>query len=141
MYVYIAGFTEKVAKDLRVVNVGVTFQKGRTIFNSICKLKPLKHPDEKKNLIYCLGCKSCDQHYIGETQQLFSSRKYQHEYAIRHKKSTNGLAQHLMINKNIRLTGEEEHFWTLNHIGENGRSKKHFLLTPLTRDLIYPRTI
>ena len=96
---YIAGFAEKLAKDLRVVNVGVTFQKGRTIFNSVCKLKPLKHPDEKKNLIYCLGCKSCDQHYIGETQQFFSSRKYQHEYAIRHKKSTNGLAQHLMINK------------------------------------------
>ena len=96
---YLAGFAEKLAKDLRVVNVGVTFQKGRTIFNSVCKLKPLKHPDEKKNLIYCLGCKSCDQHYIGETQQFFSSHKYQHEYAIRHKQSTNGLAQHLMNNK------------------------------------------
>ena len=38
---YIAGFAEKLAKDLRVVNVGVTFQKGRTIYNSVCKLKPL----------------------------------------------------------------------------------------------------
>ena len=30
---YIAGFAKKLAKDLRVVNVGVTFQKGKTIFN------------------------------------------------------------------------------------------------------------
>ena len=95
---YIAEFAEKLAKDLRIVNVGVTFQKWRTIFNSVCKLKPVKHPDEKKNLKYCLGCKSCDQHYIGETQQFFPSRKCQHEYAIRHKQSTNGLAQHLMNN-------------------------------------------
>ena len=123
---YIAGFAEKLAKDLRVVNVGVTFQKGRTIFNSICKLKPLKHPDEKKNLIYCLGCKSCDQHYVGETQQFFSSRKYQHEYAIRHKKSTNGLAQHLMINKNIRLTGEKERFWTLNTLEKTEDQRSTF---------------
>ena len=42
---YIEGFAGKLATDLRVVIVGVTFQKRRTIKNSVCKLKPLKHPD------------------------------------------------------------------------------------------------
>ena len=48
---YVAGFSEKLAKDLNRVNVGVTFQKGKTIFNSVCKLKPPKHSDERKNVV------------------------------------------------------------------------------------------
>ena len=96
---YIAGLSEQLAKDLKVINVGVTFQRGRTIFDSICKQKPLRHRDDKQNLIYCLGCKCCDQIYLGETQQFFNSCKYQHEYAIKCKQSTNGLAQHLKQNK------------------------------------------
>ena len=96
---YVAGFSEKLAKDLNRVNVGVTFQKGKTIFNSVCKLKPLKHSDERKNVVYFLGCKSCDQCYLGETQQFFPSCRYQHQYAIRCKQKTNGIAQHLKNKK------------------------------------------
>ena len=96
---YVAGFSEKLAKDLNCVNVGMTFQKGKTIFNSVCKLKPPKHSDERKNVVYCLGCKSCDQCYLGETQQFFPSRRYQHEYAIRCKQKTNGIAQHILKNE------------------------------------------
>ena len=77
----------------------MTFQKGKTIFNSVCKLKPPKHSDERKNVIYCLGCNSCNQRYLGETQQFFPSRRYQHEYAIRCKQKTNGIAQHILKNK------------------------------------------
>ena len=46
---YIAGFSEKLAKDLKPIHIGLTFQKGRTIYNLVCKLKPLKHPDDRKN--------------------------------------------------------------------------------------------
>ena len=35
---YVAGFSEKFAKDLKHVNVGMTFKKGKTISNSVCKL-------------------------------------------------------------------------------------------------------
>jgi len=83
---YIAGFSERIAKDLKNLNIGVTFQKGRILFNSLCKLKPPRSQNDRKNVIYCIGCESCDHCYIGETQQLFSSREYQHQYALRCKK-------------------------------------------------------
>ena len=37
---YIAGFSERLAKDLKGIDVGVTFCKGRTLYNSLCRLKP-----------------------------------------------------------------------------------------------------
>ena len=37
--------------------------------------------------------------YLGETQEFFPSRRYQHEYAIRCKQKTNGIAQHILKNK------------------------------------------
>ena len=74
---YIAGFSERLVKDLKTLNIGVTFQKGRTLFNSLCKLKPPRSQNDRKNVIYCSGCESCNHCYIGETQQLFSSREYQ----------------------------------------------------------------
>jgi len=93
---YVAGFSEKLAKDLKNVNVGVTFCKGRTLYNSFCKLKPPCTHDMRKNVVYCLKCKSCPQVYLGETQQWFPSRRYQHEYAIRKHTKTNGIAHHVM---------------------------------------------
>ena len=93
---YIAGFSEKLAKDLKLINIGVTFRKGKTLYNSFCKLKPPCTKEMRKNVIYCLGCKSCPQIYLGETQQWFPSRKYQHEYAVRKQSSTNGIAQHVV---------------------------------------------
>ena len=43
---YIAGFSEQLARDLKQIKIGVTFQKGNTLYNSVCKLKPQKHPDD-----------------------------------------------------------------------------------------------
>ena len=42
---YIAGFSEKLAEDLRNLNIGVTFQKGTTLYNLFWKLKPPRSPD------------------------------------------------------------------------------------------------
>ena len=49
------------------------------------------------------GCKSCPQVYLGETQQWFPLRihRYQQNYAIKNKTSTNGLAQHVMKTEQI----------------------------------------
>ena len=80
---YIAGFSERLAKDLNGIDVGVTFCKGRTLYNSLCRLKPPCSKDTRKNVVYCSGCKSCPQVYLGETQQWFPSRKYQHDYAVK----------------------------------------------------------
>ena len=98
---YIAGFSEWLAKDLNCINVGVTFKKGQTLSNSFCKLKPPCSHDMRKNVVYGLGCKSCPQVYLGETQQWFPMRKYQHEYAVKNKTSTNGLAQHVVKTEHL----------------------------------------
>ena len=46
--------------------------------------------------------------YLGETQQVFNSRKYQHEYTIKCKQCSNGLAQHLKKNKKHTTDWETE---------------------------------
>ena len=92
---YIAGFSERLLNDLRHINIGVTFRKGRTLYNSFCKLKPPCSQDMRKNVVYCIGCKSCSQVYLGETQQWLPTRRYQHEYAVKNLSSTNGIAQHV----------------------------------------------
>ena len=42
---YIAGFSEQLAKDLKVINVGATLQRDVPFRHSICKLKPSRHRD------------------------------------------------------------------------------------------------
>ena len=102
----------------------MTFQKGTTLYNSFCKLKPPRSSDEQKNVIYCIGCKSCDQHYVGETQQLYSSRKYQHEYAVKRKQRTNGIAEHVRTTKHkidwgSRIFLESDTHWRKRKIKES----------------------
>ena len=63
---YIAGFSEQLPWDAKPIHIGLTFQQGKTIYNSACKLKPLKRPNDTNNVIYCLGCKSCKEHFLGE---------------------------------------------------------------------------
>ena len=53
---YIAGFSKQLARELKIIHIGLTFQKGRTIYNSVCKLKPIKHPDDRKRLFTVLDC-------------------------------------------------------------------------------------
>ena len=120
---YIAGLSERLAKDLKTLNIGVTFQKGRTLFNSLCKLKPPRSQNDRKNVIYCIGCESCDHCYIGETQQLFSSREYQHQYALRCKRRDNGIAEHVRktkhkINWNGRIFLDSDPHWRKRKIKE-----------------------
>ena len=49
---YIAGFSEQLARDLKSIHIGLVFQKGKTSYNSVCKLKPIKHSvDSLKKII------------------------------------------------------------------------------------------
>ena len=95
---YIAGFSERLSRELRHINIGVTytFSKGKTLYNSFCKLKPPCSQDMRKNVIYCLGCKYCSQIYLGETQQWYPNRKHQHQYAVKNQSPTNGIAHHVV---------------------------------------------
>jgi len=54
-------FDSSVSENFKNINVGVTFCKSRTLYNSFCKLKPPCTHDMRKNVVYCLKCKSCPQ--------------------------------------------------------------------------------
>ena len=75
-------------------------------------------------MIYCISCKSCDQHYISETQQLYASRKYQHEYAVKCKQRINGIAEHIRTTKHkidwvSRIFLESDTHWRKRKIKES----------------------
>ena len=49
---YIAGFSEQLAKDLKVINAGLTFQRGHTIYYLICKPKPSRQSWRNQRILY-----------------------------------------------------------------------------------------
>ena len=116
---YVAGFSEKLAKDLQNINVaiGMTFWKYQTLYNSFCKLKPPCAQDK----IYCLiiRCKFRPQIYLTETHQWpwFTSPSYQHNYAIKKHTKTNIIA-HCVSKPTMNLIGETRSFLSQNCIWE-----------------------
>ena len=73
----IAGFPEQLARDLSQITIGVTFQNGNALYNSV-KLKPQKHPDSQKNIIYCPGCNQMQSQTNGIVQK---AHKIKHQIA------------------------------------------------------------
>ena len=78
---------------------------------------------QESNVVYCIGCKSCSQVYLGETQQWFPSRRYQHKYAVKNQSSTNSIAQHVAKSsheiewENMKFLDSEPH-WRKRKIKE-----------------------
>ena len=109
---YIAGFSEQLARDLKQIKIGVTFQKGNTLYNSVCKLKPEKHPDDRKNIISCLGCKSCNQHYLGENNNSFllaDTSTNMPSNAINKPTESHNINVYKNKTRNIKLIGKTEY--------------------------------
>ena len=73
---YIAGFSERFLKDLKLLRVGLAYKTGKTLFSRVCKLKTFKGIDDQKDVVYHIPCKSSSACYIGETGQKFASRRY-----------------------------------------------------------------
>ena len=48
---YIQGFSEKLQKDLKSLNVGVAFKTTKTLFCMVCKLRPKREVDDQKNVV------------------------------------------------------------------------------------------
>ena len=79
---YINGTSEKTARLLRPFNIDIAHkptQKLRTYFS--------KHKDktttmQKRNAIYSIPCKNCEQHYIGQTSKKIETRLTEHKNAI-----------------------------------------------------------
>jgi len=107
---YIAGFSERLQKELKPLQVGLAYKTGTTLFSRVCKLKPPREIDDQKDVVYHIPCKSCTACYIGETGQKFGSRRYQHEYDIKTKKKKNGIGDHMRDNKKHLVDWDDRTF-------------------------------
>jgi hypothetical protein len=92
---FVEGFSHKVQRELRKVNVGFVPQKGITFQSLICKLRPSSPLEKQKNVVYGIRCSTCNLWYIGETSQRFETRRKQHQGDIRRGNSANAFFCHL----------------------------------------------
>jgi hypothetical protein len=96
---YVEGFSEKVQRRLKKLNVGFVMKVGDTVQSSLSHLKAPMALTDQKDMVYAIRCKTCYMNYIGETGQSFTERRKQHQYAVRRGIMTNGIFQH--VQKNI----------------------------------------
>ena len=92
------------------MEVGFVMKKGKTLQSELCKLKPKKDSDEKKNVIYNIKCKTWDKRYIGETGQQFKTRRKQHQADVKNKSEKNGIWNTV---KSIKFIGRQPHSLTV----------------------------
>jgi hypothetical protein len=107
---YVQGFSEELQKELSKLEVGFVMKKGKTLQSELCKLKPKKDSDEKKNVIYNIKCKTCDKRYIGETGHQFKTRRKQHQADVKNKSEKNGIFMHLKHCKKHKIDWETTTF-------------------------------
>jgi hypothetical protein len=100
---YVRGFSENLQRKLKRVNVGYVFKRGDTIQNHLVQRKIPIQKEEKKNVIYAIGCKSCNFYYVGETSQHFATRRSQHQADVRNKNPKNGIYQHLKAHREHQI--------------------------------------
>jgi hypothetical protein len=107
-------------------NINIVFKPKLTIGKIIHKHK--RRELEKKDVIYGIGCKDCEELYIGETGQNLKDRIYQHKYAVmNNKKDSKG---HFVsaLSDHKEKSGHEEFKWDEVKIfgKEENRSKRKF---------------
>jgi hypothetical protein len=124
---YIEGFSEKVQRCMKKLNIGYVMKCGETIQEKICHMKAPRSFEEKKDVVYAIGCKTCGLRYIGETGQKFTEREKQHQSDVRRGVQTNAIFQHLLKNEgheilwNQPLFLDKESDWTGRKIKESIR--------------------
>ena len=107
---YVQGFTERLQKELKTFGIVFVMKKGTTLASVLCKLKQKTGKEEKKNIDYIIKCKTCDMKYVGETGQLFHTRKQQHQRDVKSRVSTNGIYNHLKHNKKHKIAWDDAVF-------------------------------
>ena len=113
-------FRKKQQKTSKHVNVGVTFQKGKNVFNAACKLKPPKHSDERKNLV-AIPVTSATLVRLSNFPPLEDTSTNM-QLDVSRKPMV--LHSSFSRTKNTQLIGRTEFSWILSRIAEKGRLKK-----------------
>ena len=112
--------TERLEKVCVTLGVKAVFKPQRTISQMLVQVKEKIPTERKKEVVYEVACKDCDQKYIGETKRTMKKWLTEHKYAVRRGDEKNGIAVH--ANK-------------FNHSID--WESAGVLLIPLTRSLLY----
>ena len=79
---YINGTSEMTARLLRPFNIDIAHKPTKKLRTYFSKLKDKTTTLQKRNAIYLIPCKNCEQHYIGQTSKKIETRLTEHKNAI-----------------------------------------------------------
>ena len=84
---YVNGVAERVQRVYKKYNVATAMKPYSTLRNLLVHPKDKRDKLQCSNCIYEIGCKNCDNTYVGETSRLFGVRLSEHQAEV--KKATN----------------------------------------------------
>ena len=114
---YVKGFSEKLEKSCRNLNIRATFTSRRTLKSELVHVKGQTAIETHKGVVYKVDCTSCDQSYVGETGRTLKVRIKEHERAVRVSDTTNGIAvhsnnfEHQIDWKSAKVIHHEPHYY------------------------------
>ena len=83
-----------IVRLLKPLNINVMFKYENTIKKKLIKNSP--HVDEsRRGCVYSIGCKNCNQLYIGQTGKFLEARVKQHKYAVRTGNESSAIFKHV----------------------------------------------
>ena len=91
---YVRGVSERLEKVCAPLGVKAVFKPQRTMRQMLVQVKEKIPTERKKEVVYEVACKDCDQKYIGETKRTMKKRLTEHKYAVRKGDEKNGIAVH-----------------------------------------------
>ena len=107
---YVKSFSESLQRKLKNFKIGYVPKRGETLYTKLCRLKQRVEPENWKNVVYAIECKTCRVHHVEETGQHYCDRRKQHQGDVKNKKPTNGIYDHLKNNKGHKINWEKVRF-------------------------------
>ena len=98
---YVKGLSERLQRVCHTFGILPAFKGGRSLRDRLTRVKTRQDLMDRKNVVYGIPCRECDEIYKGETSQPLKKRIWQHKNGVR-----NG-DEHSAIFKHVQRTGHE----------------------------------
>ena len=129
---FIPGITDRIIRLLKNYQIKVATKPLRTVGNMLPSLKDKINTFDKRGLVYKIPCLDCASVSIGETGQLFKTRRKEHQRDIKSNmitqlthenlKKKSALEKHACFNKH-QIDWESSTIWAI----ESDHKKRRFL--------------
>jgi hypothetical protein len=98
---YVPSLSENLSKKIKSKNekIKIALKPNNQMKNHYTKLKDRTSKEETSAVIYKVECHDCGKNYIGHTSRKLKDRLYEHDYYIRSKSPSSGLAAHALNNR------------------------------------------